>query len=458
MPTSKQRSGKASANGASPVGPEHRRGDRDDVLARPRPAPPSPRRTPYVQPDRRRPRGPARLGVERRRAVHLLGDVVLRGRVAAALARHRVHDHRSAEVPGPAQRRLHRRDVVAVDRPEVLQPEVGEQLLRAQRVLHPGLERVQPGVDRAADDGSAPQRVLAGLQHPLVARLQPQRREPVRQAADRRGVRPPVVVDDDHDVAVVARGDVVERLPGHAAGERAVADHRDDVALLPGERVRPGQPVRPRQRGGRVAVLDVVVLALGPARVARQAAGLLQPLPPVDPAGEQLVHVGLVAGVPDERVARGVEHPVQGDGQLDDAEVRPEVAAGPGDARDEEAADLGRQLGDLSGVEPPEVGRAAQASQQSSRGQSTDGARRAPVGRGPARRGTFGCIRRRSGRRASGDGVGRHARAARTARGCARRAWRRTARRRPRRAPAGACRCGPRSNTAADRGGQAARW
>ena len=167
----------------------------------------------------------------------------------------------------------------------------------------------------------------------------------------------------DH-VAVVARRDVVERLPGHPAGERAVADHRDDVALLPGERVRPRQPVRPRQRGGRVAVLDVVVLALGPARVARQPAGLLQPLPPVDPAGEQLVHVGLVAGVPDQRVARGVEHPVQRDGQLDDAEVRPEVPAGPGDARDEESADLGGQLGDLSRVEPPEVGRTAQASQQ----------------------------------------------------------------------------------------------
>ena len=416
---------------------EHRRGDRDDVAAR------VPERHHLLgehrRPAHRRgPRGATRLGVERRRAVHLLGDVVLRGRVAAALPGDGVHDHRTAEVPGPAQRRLHGRHVVPVDRPEVLEPEVGEQLLRAQRVLHPGLERVQPGVDRPADDRGPPQRVLAGLQHPLVPRLQPQRREPVRQAADRRGVGAPVVVDDDDHVAVPARRDVVERLPRHAAGQRAVADHRDDVALLPGERVRPRQPVRPRQRRGRVAVLDVVVLALGAARIAREPAGLLQPLPAVDPAGEQLVHVGLVAGVPDQRVARGVEHAVQRDGQLDDAEVRPEVPP--------VRATLATRKRRISAA-------SSAISRGSSRRRSAGPRRRrnkvtAPVyGRrlgGPGGRdagvdGALGWIMQANGR----GRPGREPRAARTARGSARRVWRSTARRRPRRAPAAACRCGP---------------
>ena len=48
----------------------------------------------------------------------------------------------------------------------------------------------------------------------------------------------------------------------------------------------------------------------------------------VVPAGQQLVHVGLVAGVEDDRVPRRVEDAVQRDGELDDAEVGAEVAAG----------------------------------------------------------------------------------------------------------------------------------
>jgi hypothetical protein len=45
-------------------------------------------------------------------------------------------------------------------------------------------------------------------------------------------------------------------------------------------------------------------------------------------AREDLVRVGLVADVPHEAVARRVEHVVQGDGQLHDAEPGTEMAAG----------------------------------------------------------------------------------------------------------------------------------
>ena len=290
--------------------------------------------------------------------------VVLGRRVAVALAGHRMHDHRPAEVPGPAQRRLHRRDVVPVDRPEVLQAQIGEQLLRAQRVLDAGLQRVQPGVDRAPDHRGPGQRLLAGLQHPLVARLQPQRGQPVGQPTDGRCVGPPVVVDHDDHVAVPAGGDVVQRLPGHPAGQRAVPDHRHHVPPLAGQRVTAGQAVGPGQRRGRVAVLDVVVLALGPARVAGQPAALLQPIPAVVSTGEQLVHVGLVAGVPDHRVVRAVEHPVQRDRQLDHTEVGPEVPAGAGHGADELAPDLAGQRGELIGVEPLQIGRTADGTQQ----------------------------------------------------------------------------------------------
>jgi hypothetical protein len=353
--------GERLGEGHEPGGAEHRGGDRDDVRAA------------GAQPDHLLgehvgPAGGGRAGrqaglrVERLRAVHLLGLVVLRRRVAAPLLGDRVHHDGPAEVPGAAQRGLERRDVVPVDGAEVLESEVGEQLLRRQRVLQPGLDRVQARVQRAADDRCAGQRGLAGVEDALVARLQAQRGEPVGQPADRGRVGPAVVVDHDDDVAVLRGGDVVERLPGHAAGQRAVPDDRHDVALLPGERVRPGEAVGPGQRGRRVAGLDDVVRALGAARVAGQAAGLLEPVPAVLAPGQQLVDVGLVAGVPHEGVARGVEHPVQGDGELDDAEVGSEVAAGARHALHQEAADLLGELGQPVGPEGLEVGRAANGS------------------------------------------------------------------------------------------------
>ena len=97
------------------------------------------------------------------------------------------------------------------------------------------------------------------------------------------------------------------------------------------------------QRARRVRGLDDVVRALGALRVAGEAAARAQP-GEVLTARQQLVHVGLVPGVEDDRVARRVEDAVQRDRQLDDAEIRAEVPAGAGDVLDEELADLRGEL------------------------------------------------------------------------------------------------------------------
>ena len=77
-----------------------------------------------------------------------------------------------------------------------------------------------------------------------------------------------------------------------------------------------------------MAVLDPVVLALRSRRVAGQAPRLAEVDEVVAAAGDDLVDVGLVAGVPQHDVAGRVEHPVDGEGELDGAEVGAEVAAG----------------------------------------------------------------------------------------------------------------------------------
>ena len=121
--------------------------------------------------------------VETPRLVHLVGLVVLGRRVAVTLAGDAVHDHRTVEAARQPERVLHRRDVVPVDRSDVLQPEVLEHALRRQHVLHAALHAVQRLVERRPDDRDPRQVVLHAAEHALVARAQP---EPGQVLGERR--------------------------------------------------------------------------------------------------------------------------------------------------------------------------------------------------------------------------------------------------------------------------------
>ena len=268
------RCGKRALNAPRPGRVAHRRRDRHDVVAL------LAERDQFVaehlRPATRRcSPGPPGDRVEAARLVHLVGLVVLGRAVAEPLAGDAVDDDRAAEAAGLPERVLERRDVVPVDRADVLQPEVLEHALRLQHVLDAALHAVQRVVDRLADDRRAAEGALHRAEHPLVAGREPQRGQVLGEAAGGRRVGPAVVVDDD-DHRTVGGGDVVQRLPAHPAGERPVADDRDDHAALAAHRERLRQPVGVGQRGGRVRVLDPVVLALGPARVAGQPAALPQ--------------------------------------------------------------------------------------------------------------------------------------------------------------------------------------
>ena len=306
----------------------------------------------------------AGVDVELAGRVELVGLVPFGRVVAEALAGDDVHDHGAAELLGRGERLLDGRLVVALDRADVLQAQILEEALRRQGVLHALLHGVQRVVDRGADAAHAVEALLHRVEELLVARARAQRGEVVGQPADRRGVGAAVVVHDHHDAAVGARGDVVQRLPGHAAGQGAVADDRHDVTVLAADRVRLREPVGVGQGGRRVAVLHPVVLGLGPARVARQPALLAESVEAREPSGQHLVHVGLVAGVEDDRVARRVEHAVDGQRQLDDAEVGAEMAAGARDGAHERVPDLRGQRGQLRLVERTQILRGGDRLQQ----------------------------------------------------------------------------------------------
>ncbi len=150
--------------------------------------------------------------------------------------------------------------------------------------------------------------------------------------------------------------DVVERLERQPAHQRGVADDDRDPLEPVAQVARLGQPLGDRQAGPGVSAIEHVVRRLGPSREPADAVELAQRAEALQPAGQQLVRVGLVAGVPHDPVARRLEQPVQRDRQLDDAERRAEVTAGVRHGLHDRVADLDGQLRELDLVEPAQVG------------------------------------------------------------------------------------------------------
>ena len=150
----------------------------------------------------------------------------------------------------------------------------------------------------------------------------------------------------------------MERLERDAAGESAVPDHRHDLAVgLEALTHRLLDPDRVGDRRRRVTRAHDVVLGL-PDRAERgKAAVLADRLQPVAAPGQHLVRIRLVADVPEDLVARGIQQAVQRHGELARPEVRAEVPADLADRVDDQLAHLLRQLLELLVRETVQVGR-----------------------------------------------------------------------------------------------------
>ena len=101
-----------------------------------------------------------------------------------------------------------------------------------------------------------------------------------------------------------------------------------------------------------MAGAERIVIALGALGEAGQAAAGAQRADAVAPPGQDLVRIGLMADVPDQAVARGVEHVMNGGGQFDHAEAGAEMAAGHRDGVDRLQAQF---VGDLPDLIDPQL-------------------------------------------------------------------------------------------------------
>ncbi len=141
---------------------------------------------------------------------------------------------------------------------------------------------------------------------------------------------------------------MVERLEGHAGGQRAVTDHGDGLAIAVLQAGGNGHAQRGADRSAGVADAKGVVLALGAARECGNAVLLTQAGHAFAATGEDLVRIRLMPDVPQQTVVRGVEDVMQRDGQLDHAQAGTEMPTGLADRVEQFQAQLigqGFQLG-----------------------------------------------------------------------------------------------------------------
>ena len=114
-----------------------------------------------------------------------------------------------------------------------------------------------------ADDGHV---VEDAVEAPAVAEVggvKTQPRQAVAELRHRGGVGAPIVVEDE-DRLLARVAEVVEALERQAAGEGAITDHRHDAPLVAKLMLlRHREAVGVADHGGRVAVLDPVVVGLG---------------------------------------------------------------------------------------------------------------------------------------------------------------------------------------------------
>ena len=135
--------------------------------------------------------------------------------------------------------------------------------------------------------------------------------------------------------------EVVQRLVGHAAGHRPVADDRDD-RLVPAARIAGvRQSERHRQRVARVPGVEGIVGRLAALREPADASVLAQRPKALQAPRQELVDVGLVADVEDDPVGRALECSVDPEREFHSTEVGGEMPTGGGNGADEPFADLG---------------------------------------------------------------------------------------------------------------------
>ena len=296
----------------------------------------------------------ARYAVELGNAVVFLRMLLTR-RIAAALLGHNVQQDGFFHLFRQREELAHALEVVAVHRAEIGEAHLLEQRGRQHDAFHLCLEPRQCPRD-ARTAGYTPQPLFHAGLGAEIARADAQARQMPAQSADIPCDGHIIVVEHNEQRLARSPG-AVQRLVGHAAGQRAVTDDCDNVVFLVLERagVRHAERYRNRIRGvARDARVGDALLRL---HEAAQAAVLAQRVEAVAPPGQNLVDIALVADIVDDAVARGVKFALECHSQLHDAQIGGQMAAGLRHRIHDELAQRRAQHAQRVIRQPAQVGR-----------------------------------------------------------------------------------------------------
>ena len=283
--------------------------------------------------------------------------VGLRGLEAVPRLGQHVEQHRPLRLLHQLQVADQVRQRVSLDGAEVANAERFEEHAAVERRLDRVLHVEQHPLHRLADHRHALDQFRGLALEAAVPGVLADDVEVFGQPADAGADRHLVVVED-HQQPFLEEAGVVERLEDDSRGQRAVADHRHRRAVgAAAEIVAAGQAERRRDARPRVARHEEVVGALVGVGKAHQSAAGADRAEPGETAGDQLVRVDLVAGVPDQPVAAEVEHPVQRQAELHHSEIGGEMGRSRGGDLAQRPAHLGGQLLELLRRQPLQVAR-----------------------------------------------------------------------------------------------------
>ena len=130
-----------------------------------------------------------------------------------------------------------------------------------------------------------------------------------------------LIVIEHHDEFGSAVSGVIHGLIAHAAGHGAVADHGNDGIILSCKVPCAGKAQGQGDGCGGMTCIEQVIFAFLSAREAADSAIGPEGIKLFAASGEQLVGIHLVPDIKDQLVLRKVQHLVEGDCHVHDAEI-----------------------------------------------------------------------------------------------------------------------------------------
>ncbi len=256
-----------------------------------------------------------------------LAGVLLGRGIAFALFGDDVHKRRPVRLEAYAQRPLERSDVVAVDGSGAYDAELLEEHLARNNHLLERIFGIATQIDEAASERAA--RLKGALNRIARAGIFAARAFLAQIASEGPDISRDrhLVVVQNNDHGRLQLPQMIERLEGHAARKRGVADDRNDLLVGPIQIARHSQAERHRKRIARMARWMHIVGAFRGFWKPRNAAELAERIEGIAAARHDFVRIRLVAHIEKQLVMGAIEHAVACQDELDHAQARGDVPA-----------------------------------------------------------------------------------------------------------------------------------